>query len=228
MDAAGIILADNAAWLSKELTQHRTLSAVPFGAKYRLIDFSLSNMVNADISSVGVIMTEQYDSVMHHVQSGAEWDLDRKNGGLRYLPPLSSSGSVLDEGSRTQLLRNNEFYFRQLKEKYLVLCGTGYAGSLNFTELIQAHIDKKADITCLFCNNVINQTPLHKRIGLVTGEDDRIISLDPAQGPALISELTVIGPGMKIPAGACIAPGEILAATEEAAADAPAEEKGGR
>ena len=59
MDAAGIILADNAAWLSKELTQHRTLSAVPFGAKYRLIDFSLSNMINADISSVGIIMTDQ-------------------------------------------------------------------------------------------------------------------------------------------------------------------------
>ena len=114
MDAAGIILADNLAQLSEELTEHRTLSAVPFGAKYRLIDFSLSNMINANINSVGIIMTGQYDSVMHHVQSGAEWDLDRKNGGLRYLPPLSSAGSVLKEGSRVQTLRNNAFYLRDL------------------------------------------------------------------------------------------------------------------
>lgn len=191
MDAAGIILADNAAWLSKELTQHRTLSAVPFGAKYRLIDFSLSNMINADISSVGIIMTDQYDSVMHHVQSGAEWDLDRKNGGLRYLPPLSSADSVLAEGSRLQILRNNEFYLRQLKEKHLILCGTGYVGSLDFAALLQAHIDKQADITSMFGNNVVNATPLHKRIGLVTNDDGRIISIDPAQSDALLSELTM-------------------------------------
>ena len=191
MDAAGIILADNAAWLSKELTQHRTLSAVPFGAKYRLIDFSLSNMVNADISSVGIIMSEQYDSVMHHVQSGAEWDLDRKNGGLRYLPPLSSADSTIASGSRVKILRNNEFYIRQLKEKYIVLCGTGYVGNLDFRKLVQYHIDKQADITILFSDNVINETPLYRRIGLVTGDDDRIISFDPAQSEALISEMTM-------------------------------------
>ena len=98
------------------LTKDMAKPAVPFGGKYRLIDFSLSNMVNANINSVGIIMTQQYDSVMHHVQSGAEWDLDRKNGGLRYLPPLSSAGSVLKEGSRLQVLRNNEFYIRDLKE----------------------------------------------------------------------------------------------------------------
>ncbi len=191
MDAAGIILADNVALLSKELTEHRTLSAVPFGAKYRLIDFSLSNMVNANINSVGIIMTQQYDSVMHHVQSGAEWDLDRKNGGLRYLPPLSSAGSVLKEGSRLQVLRNNEFYIRDLKEEYLVICGTGYVGNLDFSALVQHHIDAKADITCLFSRNVVNKVPLYKRMGLVTDQEDRIISFDQTQVDALASELTM-------------------------------------
>lgn len=191
MDAAGIILADNAADLSKELTEHRTLAAVPFGAKYRQIDFSLSNLVNADISSVGIIMGQQYDSVMHHVQSGAEWDLDRKNGGLRYLPPLSSAGSALANGSRLQTLRNNAFYMRQLKEKYIVLCGTGYIGSVDFSALIEDHIDKDADITCLFCRNVVNQTPLYQRIGLDTSHDGRIISFDPTKSEALVSEMTM-------------------------------------
>ena len=191
MDAAGIILADNVAGLLEDLTEHRTLAAVPFGAKYRQIDFSLSNMVNAGVGSVGIIMSQQYDSVMHHVQSGAEWDLDRKNGGLRYLPPLSSAGSKLPGASRVQTLRNNEFYMRQLKEKYLILCGTGYVGNIDFTAMVQPHIDTKADITCLFCRNVVNETPLYERIGLKTDVDDRILSLDPAQGKALISEMTM-------------------------------------
>lgn len=191
MDAAGIILADNAALLSEELTERRTLAAVPFGAKYRQIDFSLSNMVNANINSVGIIMAQHYDSVMHHVQSGAEWDLDRKSGGLRYLPPLSSAGSTLGNGTRTQILRNNLFYIRQLKEKYIVLCGTGYVGSIDFAAMVQHHIDTKADITSLFCRNVVNSTPLYKRMGLVTDQEDRIVSFDHTQTKALISEMTM-------------------------------------
>ena len=191
MDAAGIILADNVADLAAELTEHRTLAAVPFGGKYRLIDFALSNMVNADISNVGVIMSQQYDSVMHHVQSGMEWDLDRKHGGLRYLPPLGSAGATITEGTRVEILRNNLFYIRQLKEKYIILCGTGYVGCLDFRALMQRHLDAEADITCLFSRNVVNQTPLYKRMGLETDMNGRIVSFDPAQTKALASELTM-------------------------------------
>lgn len=191
MDAAGIILADNIADLSAQLTEQRTLAALPFGGKYRLIDFSLSNMVNADIQNVGVIMSQQYDSLMHHVQSGMEWDLDRKRGGLRYLPPLSSAGATITEGTRVEILRNNLFYIRQLSEKYIVLTGTGYAGALDFAALVEHHIEKNADITCLFSRNVVNQTPLYERIGLVTDRDDRIISFDSFQFQALSSELTM-------------------------------------
>ena len=191
MNTAGIVLADNAARLLDELTEPRTLAAVPFGAKYRLIDFTLSNMVNAGISNVGVIMSGQYDSVIQHVQSGAEWDLDRKNSGLRYLPPLSVSGSHLAEGSRVQNLRNNEFYIRQLSEKYIILCGTGYVASLDFRELVDEHINKNADITVMFCSNVINGTPLYRKIGLVTDENGRILSIDTTKTKSLISELTM-------------------------------------
>ena len=191
MNAAGLILADNTALLSEELTEHRTLAAVPFASKYRQIDFSLSNMINADINSVGIVLGQHYDSVMHHVQSGAEWDLDRKNGGLRYLPPLSSAGSVLPNGSRVVELRNNAFYLRQLKEKYVILCGTGYVGNIDFTALVENHISTGADITCLFCRNVVNAIPLYQRIGLITDHDGRILSLDPTKKEALMSELTM-------------------------------------
>ena len=191
MNVSGLILADNGADLAAELTELRTLSAVPFGAKYRLIDFSLSNMVNADITSVGIITTRQYDSVIHHVQSGAEWDLNRKTEGLRYLPPMSYAGSTITTGSRLELLRNNRVYLEQLKEKYVLICGTGYVGSLDFREFIRRHEESGADITCLYSRNVINQEPLYKRASLELGQDGRILSFDASQYEALKSESTM-------------------------------------
>ena len=191
MDAAGIILADNMANLSRELTTRRTLAAVPFGAKYRQIDFSLSNMVNSGINNVGIIMSQHYDSVMHHVQSGAVWDLDRKLAGLRYLPPLAAPGSSMSNGSRTESLRSNLIYISELKEKYLVLCGSGYVGNIDFTAMLDHHIGSNADITCFFSNNVANQTPLYKRMGLVTDSDGRIRSFDASQQEAMSCELAM-------------------------------------
>ena len=191
MDAAGIILADNIAGLLSELTQRRTLAAVPFGAKYRQIDFSLSNMVNAGINNVGIIMSQHYDSVMHHVQSGAVWDLDRKLAGLRYLPPLAAPGSSLSNGDRVESLRSNLIYIQELKEEYIVIAGTGYVGSVDFAALVEDHIKKGADITCFFSDNVANQAPLHKRIGLTTDRDGRIRSIDTSQHDAINCELAM-------------------------------------
>ena len=72
-----------------DLTKLRTMGSVPFGGRYRLIDFPLSNMVNSDIDDVGVITKSNYGSLLDHLGSGREWDLSRKNGGLHLLPPFS-------------------------------------------------------------------------------------------------------------------------------------------
>ena len=68
------------------LTNRRSLGSVPFGGRYRLIDFVLSNMVNAGIRKVGLATKSHYESLMDHVGTGKPWDLDRKNGGLYFLP----------------------------------------------------------------------------------------------------------------------------------------------
>ena len=91
MNIAGIIFSniyDNA---MGELTKHRTVASVPFGGRYRLIDFVLSNMSNSNISSVGIITKYNYRSLMDHLGNCSEWDLDRKNGGVVILPPFSAS-----------------------------------------------------------------------------------------------------------------------------------------
>ena len=72
-----------------ELTNERTLASIPFGGRYRVIDFPLSNMVNSGIRKVGIITRNNYQSLMDHLGTGKEWDLSRKRDGLYILPPFS-------------------------------------------------------------------------------------------------------------------------------------------
>ena len=73
---------------SGRLSQPRNTCSIPYGGRYRVVDFMLSNMVNAGISDVGLIVHANYQSLLDHVGSGKDWDLSRKHGGLRILPPL--------------------------------------------------------------------------------------------------------------------------------------------
>ena len=75
-----------------ELTAGRTPSSVPFAGRYRIIDFILSSMVNAGITDVGVVLHGNYQSLLDHLGTGKDWDLSRKRGGLRLLPPFNYKG----------------------------------------------------------------------------------------------------------------------------------------
>ena len=76
--------------LMAEITAKRSMGSVPFLGRYRLIDFSLSNLVNAGVAKVGIVTKTNYQSLMDHIGTGKAWDLDRKNGGLFFLPPYSN------------------------------------------------------------------------------------------------------------------------------------------
>ena len=90
---AGIIFSNLHDNNIPELTRLRTMASVPFGCRYRFIDFALSNMVNSGITNVSVIAHNNYHSLMDHVGSGKDWDLARRSGGLRILPPFITSSS---------------------------------------------------------------------------------------------------------------------------------------
>lgn len=81
-----------------ELTRVRSMGSVPYGGRYRLIDFALSNMVNSGITTVGVITKQNYQSLMDHLGTGKDWDLARKEGGLILLPPYSDESETLYKG----------------------------------------------------------------------------------------------------------------------------------
>ena len=91
----GIIFSNIHGKEVNELSAKRTLASVPFGGRYRIIDFVLSNMVNSGIINVGVITKYNFYSLMNHIGPGKSWDLSRKNGGLTCLPPSGSESTKL-------------------------------------------------------------------------------------------------------------------------------------
>ena len=87
----GIIFAYKDAPELGDLVRERTVASLPFCGRYRLIDFALSSMKNAGITDVGVIMARDYQSLLDHIGSGKDWDMSRRSGGLRMLPPSMPS-----------------------------------------------------------------------------------------------------------------------------------------
>ena len=103
-----------------ELTTLRTMGSVPFGGRYRLIDFALSNMVNCGITKVGVATKNNYQSLMDHLGSGKPWDLSRKNDGMFLLPPFSTKDSSAIT-SRLEALQSCMNFLSKSSEEYVIL-----------------------------------------------------------------------------------------------------------
>ena len=136
-----------------ELTTLRTMGSVPFGGRYRLIDFVLSNMVNSGMSKVGVATKSNYQSLMDHLGSGKPWDLSRKNSGMYILPPFSNkeSGGV---ANRIELLQGCMNFLSHSKEEYVLLCDCNVVCNVDFGELLEAHVASGADVTAAYRRSV--------------------------------------------------------------------------
>lgn len=132
-----------------ELTEQRTTSSIPFGARYRFIDFVLSSMVNSGIHSVGVIARNNYESLMDHLGSGRDWDLARKNGGLYLLPPYGNQTAGMYHG-RIEALQGMMTYLNRSTAQYVVLSDSDLICNLNFNDIISYHEEKNAEITIAY------------------------------------------------------------------------------
>lgn len=150
MSIAGIIFADSYDVELNQLTAKRTLAAVPFAGRYRLIDFNLSNMVNAGILDIGIIMSTAYDSLMNHVRSGSTWDLDRKESGLTYLPPHAFDNREFVYENRLEALQSNLSYLRNLKDDYILMTSCNYVANIDFAKAVEFHRQSGAKITGLY------------------------------------------------------------------------------
>ena len=173
---SGIVFANSRDEAMGRMTNLRSMASLPFGGRYRLIDFCLSNLVNAGITNIGVITKANYRSLMDHIGSGAFWDLDRKHGGLHLLPPFNISGARRYHGYIEALYGAKDFLNR-CNSEYIVLCDGCVAANVDIASAMNFHISKNADITVVYRTG----TEVEKVENMMTmkiDSSDRLVSVD--------------------------------------------------
>lgn len=157
MDAVGIVFADSYDVALEGIVKRRALAAVPFGGRYRVIDFVMSNMANAGIINVGIIVTQKYRSLVRHLRGGEDWDLNRKRSGVAMLTPFSFEGGGTAYKNRLEALQANITYLRETDEKYVLMTSCNYVGNIDFEKMLNYHIKSGARYTCMYTERPINK-----------------------------------------------------------------------
>lgn len=160
MSATGIIFSNIHDANLPELTKKRTLASVPFGCRYRFIDFALSNMVNSDIFDISVIAHYNYQSLMDHIGSGKDWDLARRSGGIKILPPYITAYANNQNSlytTRLEALRSVSYILDRLTADYVVLSDCDVICNVDFQDLIAYHKEKGADMTMAVKNMKLDE-----------------------------------------------------------------------
>ncbi|MBP5177592.1 MAG: glucose-1-phosphate adenylyltransferase subunit GlgD [Clostridia bacterium] len=181
MNALGIIFSNIHDNNVPELTTNRTMAAIPFGGRYRLIDFVLSSMVNSGISHVGCITNRNYRSLMDHVGSGKEWDLARKHGGFVLLPPFGEIDSTSLYSTRLEALKTVLGFIKRCHEEYVVLGDANAVYNINFNEMLKFHTGHEADITLMYVKKPASKVGGTNNVVLKIDAESRVksISVDP-------------------------------------------------
>jgi glucose-1-phosphate adenylyltransferase len=146
----GLIFSNMHEECVRELTENRTMGSLPFGGRYCLIDFPLSNMVNSGINKVGVLTKSHYQSLMDHLGSGKAWDLSRKREGLFLLPPFEAQ--LMNSSSHIESLSSAQSFLQNSKEEYVLLTDSNFVCNIDFSKVLSFHIERQADIT-LVCQH---------------------------------------------------------------------------
>ena len=152
-NAFGLIVTGERTTRLKDLTLSRSTAAVPFGGRYRAIDFILSNLVNAGITSVGLITEKNYHSLMDHLGSGKEWDLHRKREGLFILPPfMTKENSGVFRGA-VDAIRSVIGYVRRTSDDYVILSWAWNVMNVDLVPMMEQHLSTGADVTILYAED---------------------------------------------------------------------------
>lgn len=174
--AVGIIFANMHESSLSSLTRVRTMASVPFGGRYRLIDFPLSSFVNANIFDVGVITKANYQSLMDHVGSGREWDLTRKRGGLHILPPYGNKNYGVYHG-KIEALGAALDYLNNVKAKQVVLSDCELVMNADLAPFMEAHRDSGADITLMYTKAFLNSDEAQDSTIVSFDENNRLVEV---------------------------------------------------
>lgn len=149
-NAFGMIYTGEASMRLKDLTLSRSISAVPFAGRYRIIDFALSNMVNSGVRNVGVLTHKNYHSLIDHLGSGGSWDLHRKRDGMFLLPPfVTSENNGLYRGT-VDAFKAARIYLDHVGYKYCIFSEACMVYNASYENMMKQHMDSGADVTFLY------------------------------------------------------------------------------
>ena len=149
-DVMGIVYTSKDDLTLRELTSQRAVAAIPVAGRYRIIDFTLSSLVNSNIHNVGIIAQKNYHSLMDHLGSGKDWDLHTRNNGLFILPPFLTRENGGEYSGVLDALKANFDYLRRSRQEFVILTNSDYVMNTSLEPMIQQHIKSGADITLMY------------------------------------------------------------------------------
>ena len=149
INALGIVNFPNNAVKIKGMSNYRTIAAMSFLGRYRTIDFVLSNMVNSGITNIKVMVREQPRSLVEHLGSGTQYNINPKHGFIDMLYP--DHQAVSDAYYHDMYLMNENIEdFKSSKRKYVVISQSYMICTIDYNDVIKAHEESGADITCVY------------------------------------------------------------------------------
>ena len=154
MNVMGIIFANDASL--GELTLNRTMASLPFGGRYRQVDFHLSNMAAAGIRHVGIISRHNYQSLMNHVGSGEEWGMELEEGGLEFLTPYAMSATDIYRGKLDALHSVMNFLNYGPEDEYVVMSDSAILSNIDLQDVLENHIASGKDLTVVTKEGIAN------------------------------------------------------------------------
>ncbi len=145
MNVMGIIFANDGTM--DVLTNQRTMASLPFGGRYRQVDFALSNFAHARIRHIRIISRHNYQSLMNHIGSGEEWGLELEEGGLEFLTPYSMSTTDNYRGKLESLHSAIGFLSYGTEDEYVIMSGSAILSNIDLTKVLESHIASGKELT---------------------------------------------------------------------------------
>ena len=154
MNVMGIIFTNDATM--GELTNKRTMASLPFGGRYRQVDFALSNLSCAGVRHVGIISRHNYQSLMNHIGNGEEWGLDLEEGGLEFLTPYAMTTTHTYRGKLESL--NNAWDFLEYgpEDELVVMIDSAILSNVDLTDVLNSHVASGKDVTVVTKAGIAN------------------------------------------------------------------------
>ena len=145
MNVMGIIFTNDATM--GELTDKRTVASIPFGGRYRQVDFALSNLACAGVRHIGIIARQNYQSLLNHIGDGEEWGLELEEGGLEFLTPYAHSNVGTYRGKLESIYNAMDFLQYGDDEEYVILIDSAVISNIDLNKVVEAHIASGKDVT---------------------------------------------------------------------------------